>query len=122
MTDADAPDPAEVEAAEDKVREILQAGEGRDSPQLPGELQHLAEKRDKQEIDLRTTYARNIMRMLVAQFFIADAVFVAYAWAGRNWNLSAQVIDVWLGATVVQIVGVVQIVTRSLFPRRDKAP
>ena len=50
---------------------------------------------------------------------IADAVFVVFAWAGRGWELPPGVIEVWLAATVVQVVGVVAIVTRHLFPNRD---
>ena len=121
MVDAESPDSAAVEAAEEKVREIIQTGGGRDSPQLPGELQHLAEKRDKQEIDLRRTYAVGLIVILSVQLVIADVVFVVYAWAGKNWDLSTAVIDTWLGAVVVQVIGVVAIVTRHLFPRRDRA-
>jgi hypothetical protein len=56
--------------------------------------------------------------LLGAQFVVADAVFVALAWAGWSWALPAGVIEVWLAATVVQVVGVVAIVTRHLFPGR----
>ncbi|MGD0452308.1 MAG: hypothetical protein ABSB69_01805 [Solirubrobacteraceae bacterium] len=135
-----APDQAELEAAEGKVREILQAGEGRESPALPRDLQHLPEKRaaqelerarqevetkrerDKQEIELRRTYANGLLRILTGQLVIADLVFVVFAWAGKDWNLSTAVIDTWLGAVVVQVVGVVLVVTRHLFPQRDSKP
>jgi hypothetical protein len=137
MPDPEAPDPAEMQAAEGKVREILQAGEGRESPALPRDLQYLPEKRvaqelerarqeveakrerDKQEIELRRTYANGLLRILTGQLVIADAVFVAFAWAGKDWNLSTAVIDTWLGAVVVQVIGVVLVVTRHLFPQRD---
>jgi hypothetical protein len=51
---------------------------------------------------------------------IADAVFVVFAWAGRSWDLTPGLIEVWLAATVVQVVGVVAIVTRHLFPSSDR--
>ncbi|MCW2978677.1 MAG: hypothetical protein JWO14_404 [Solirubrobacterales bacterium] len=72
-----------------------------------------------QEHGLRQSYADWIIRVLGAQLFVADVVFVALAWAGWNWELSSGVIEVWLAATVVQVVGVVAIVTRHLFPNRD---
>jgi hypothetical protein len=50
---------------------------------------------------------------------VADAVFVAFAWAGKHWDLPPDVIEVWLVATVVRVVGVVAIVSRHLFPNRD---
>lgn len=56
---------------------------------------------------------------MVAQLIVANTVFVVYAWAGEHRDLDAVVIDVWLGATLVQVIGVVAIVTRYLFPRRD---
>lgn len=62
------------------------------------------------------------MWLLGAQSLVADAVFVAFAWAGRRWDLPPGVIEVWLAATVVQIVGVVAIVTRHLFPSREGRP
>jgi hypothetical protein len=52
---------------------------------------------------------------------IADAVFVAFAWAGRSWELPPGVVEVWPAATVVQVVGVVAIVTRHLFPGREES-
>ncbi len=140
MSDPAVPDSAEMQAAEGKVREILQAGEGRESPALPRDLQHLPEKRlaqeldrarqevdtkrarDTQEIELRRTYANGLLRILTAQLVIADLVFVVFAWAGKDWNLSTAVIDTWLGAVVVQVIGVVLVVTRHLFPQRDGKP
>lgn len=141
------PNPAEV-VAEGKVREILEAGEGRPSAELPKDLQHLPEKRvaqeiesarqegetkrerikqeidakserDKQEIELRKTYARRLLLILTGQLLIADVVFWVFAEAGKNWDLSTAVINTWLGATVVQVIGVVTVVTLHLFPRRD---
>mgnify|MGYP001547226541 CR=1 FL=1 len=97
---------------------------------LPVEFRHLPEREPaqglklrklfaEQEHGLRQKYADWIIWLLGAQFAIADAVFVAFAWAGRSWDLPPGVIEVWLGATVVQVVGVVAVVTRHLFPNRD---
>jgi hypothetical protein len=69
-----------------------------------------------------TIYANGILAILGFQLLVTDAVFVAFAWAGEGWSLSPGVIEVWLGATVVQVVGIVLIVTRHLFPSRDGRP
>ena len=74
----------------------------------------------RQDIGLKKTYAQGLFKLLAAQLAIADAVFVAYAWAGKHWNLPPDVIQVWLAATLVEVVGVVTVVTRYLFPRRDR--
>ena len=98
--------------------------------ELPEDLKHLEERERaqvlkaqklfaEQEHGLRQKYADWIIWLLGAQFVIADAVFVAFAWAGRRWDLTPEVIEVWVAATVIQVVGVVAIVTRHLFPNRD---
>jgi hypothetical protein len=98
--------------------------------ELPDDLKHLEERERaqgltlrrlfaEQEHGLRQRYAGWILWLLGAQFVVADAVFVAFAWAGRSWDLPPGVIEVWLAATVVQVVGVVALVTRHLFPNRD---
>jgi len=97
---------------------------------LPELFRHLAEKERvqgmklrrlfaEQEHALRQKYADWIIWLLGAQFVVADGVFVAFAWAGMGWEVPSGVIEVWLAATVVQVVGVVAVVTRHLFPNRD---
>ena len=97
---------------------------------LPSQLRYLPEQERAQRIKLRGLFAEQehrlrqrygdtILWLLGAQLLIADAVFVVFAWAGRGWELPPGVIEVWLAATVVQVVGVVAIVTRHLFPNRD---
>ena len=75
-----------------------------------------------QDIQLKKTYAKWLLRLVAAQLVIADAVFVAYAWAGKQWELDASVIQVWLGSTLVELIGVALVITRYLFPRRDRSP
>jgi hypothetical protein len=99
------------------------------TPDIPEEFKHLKERERvqglsprklfaEQEHGLRQKYADWIIWLLGAQFVVADIVFVVFARAGRSWDLPPGVIEVWLAATVVQVVGVVAIVTRHLFPDR----
>jgi hypothetical protein len=74
-----------------------------------------------QDITLKKTYAKWLLWLVSAQLLVADAVFVAYAWAGERWELEAAVIQVWLIATLVELIGVALVVTRYLFPRRDRS-
>lgn len=55
------------------------------------------------------------------QLAIADIVFVWYAIFGVQWNIPPTVISTWLGATVVQVIGVVVVVARALFADRSSA-
>ncbi len=99
--------------------------------EIPEELRHLSERERvqglglqkmfaEQEHGLRQSYADWIIRVLGAQLLVADAVFVVFAWVGENWQLSSGVIEIWLAATVVQVIAVVAVVTRHLFPDRDQ--
>lgn len=107
------------------------AVEGAQAPkgEIPEEFRYLEEREraqglslrklfGEQEHGLRQKYAEWIIWLLGTQFLVADAVFVVFAWAGKGWDLSPGVIEVWMAATVVQVVGVVAIVTRHLFPGR----
>lgn len=116
--------------AERAIWDVLRTGTAQESAELPEELRHLDEKHRAQEIrlkgelvaqelQLRRNYARGLLAILAIQLLIADAVFVAFAWAGEHWRLTTAVIDTWLAAVVVQVVGVVLVVTRHLFPQRD---
>lgn len=111
--------------------EIGEEGEASGTADLPQRLRHLSEEERaqgmslrrlfaEQEHGLRQMYANWILWLLGAQFVIADAVFVTFAWIGKGWDLPPGVVEVWLAATVVQVVGVVAIVTRHLFPGRDR--
>ena len=72
-----------------------------------------------QDVWLKRVYASWLLRTLVGQLVIADAVFVLYAWLGRDWRLSTAVVGSWLAATLLEVVGVVYVVTGHLFPSRD---
>lgn len=106
--------------------------EGKNSPaaDMPREFKYLKEREHAQRLSLRRLFAEQehrlrqkyadwIIWLLGAQFVATDTVFVIVAWAGRGWDLTPGVIEVWVAATVVQVVGVVAIVTRHLFPNRD---
>jgi hypothetical protein len=72
-----------------------------------------------QDIRLKKRYALGLLWLVGAQLLIADAVFVAYAWAGMGWKLEPEVIQIWLGGTLIELVTVALVVTQYLFPRRD---
>lgn len=121
---------AEQEAPIDTLRRILNEGGAKE---MPSEFQHLDEKLQlqeielkreyaRQEIELRRNYARGLLIILTIQIAVADAVFWIFAEVGEQWRLSDGVIQIWLAAAVVQVIGVVTVVTRHLFPRRDGKP
>ena len=75
-----------------------------------------------QTLKLRGVYAWTFLGVLAAQMIVADVAFVLYATWGVHWKVPPEVMTAWLSATVVEIVGVVYAVTRSLFPLSDAKP
>jgi hypothetical protein len=71
-----------------------------------------------QDIILRRTYARWMLLILAGELVFVNALFALYTWK-NEWDVTGRTMEVWLGSTVVQIIGVVYVVTRYLFPRRD---
>lgn len=114
--DLDSPRTADLEQ---QIIATARARTGREVDELPPVLKHLPQKDHHQDIKLKRIYAVSLLIALGIQLLIADGVFVAYVWAGENWRVSPDVVNVWMGAAVVQVIGVVIVVTRYLFPRRD---
>ena len=71
------------------------------------------------DLELKRRYASGLLKLLIAQMVFANAIFLIYAWAGRDWDVPDAVMTAWLASTVVELIGVVAVVTRYLFPRRD---
>ena len=80
--------------------------------------ERLAAMDQEQTIGLKRRYALAILAIMGVQIVIADGVFVAYAEMGVDWKLPSAVILGWLSATVIEVIGVVLVITRSLFPVR----
>jgi hypothetical protein len=85
-----------------------------DEKRRVAELKILQDHAD-QDIALRQKYASWLLRILAAELVIVNAIFVVYAWAGKSWNIPEGVIEIWLSATFVQVVGVVGVVTRDTY-------
>lgn len=107
-------------AAEIEVKQAL-AGGAEDVQQLP-DRPFLAEQHSdlRQNIKLKKWYAISLLIGLGVQILIVDIVLFLYAWKGVHWKVDVNVIYVWLSATVVEVIGVVYVVTRHLFPTQSE--
>ena len=121
MVEAKAP-PADQPAAasEEQTKEVLSALEdARPVDNLPPYYEQ--EKREReQDITLKRWYAVSLLVGLGAQILIVDVVLTLYAWKGVHWHIEPLISDVWLGATVVEVIAVVLVVTQHLFPSRGR--
>jgi hypothetical protein len=78
-------------------------------------MRELARSKAEQEIGFRKMYANGALVAMGIQVLIADAAFYIYGYA-NGWHIPSSAIEVWLAAVVVQVIGVVLVITRSLFP------
>jgi len=102
----------------DPVEEQVLAAYGKavSGEELPADpFDRLDHEYYKQAIRLRKIYGFSLIIAMGVVLLVADGIFVGYSIA-YNFKDPTPAIQVWLGATVVQVVGVVAIVTRSLFP------
>ena len=69
---------------------------------------------------LRKKIAGRVFWAITVQVGIADLTFLIYGfWNG--WEIPGSTMDAWLAATVVQVIAVGLVITRSLFPAAAKA-
>lgn len=69
------------------------------------------------DLELRKRYAKWLLIGLGVELFWVNVIFLAYC-EGNNWDVPANVIQLFLGSTVLQVFGVVLVITKYLFPVR----
>jgi hypothetical protein len=69
---------------------------------------------------MRKEIAGAVFTAIKWQVAIADAAFVVYGF-WKHWNIPGSTMSAWLGATVVQVIAVGVVITRSLFPTEKKS-
>jgi hypothetical protein len=79
--------------------------------------EELATESRRHDLGLRKRVGTFAIVGVSAELIIANAVFVLYAWLGQHWKVPTGAINVWLGATVVQVVGILYVITNYLFPK-----
>ncbi len=113
--DAGPPEAQDLAPAEIPADEVLQdAKELERVPQRPVDPFN----RDKHKIDLRLQRVVGYggVALMVAQLIVANWVFIKYANTIGWGKIPTGAIQVWLAATVAQVIGVVFIIARSVFP------
>lgn len=72
------------------------------------------DRRERQEITLKWVFAAVGLVVMVAELALATVVFWRYT-SAHGWRVPDAVVATYLGATVVQAVALVTVMTRSLF-------
>lgn len=88
---------------------------GSNPQKLPDRNPDLTRERKKDDLFLRKIVARGVLSIIMVQIAVADWVFIRYAQA-NEWNPDVTAIQAWLAATVIEVISVVLVITRYLFP------
>jgi hypothetical protein len=79
------------------------------------EKQRIANEKARNELGYGKVYAYGALSAMAVQVLIADAAFYLYGHA-YHWRIPVGAIQFWLAAIVVQVIGVVLVIAKSLFP------
>lgn len=84
----------------------------------PTDTMALVRMRDKeQDIALKKILARASVTFVAFQLVVANVFFGFYLWHARE-HTPEPIMMAWLSATVVEVIGILAIIARSLFPGR----
>ncbi|MFT9527251.1 hypothetical protein ACM0AU_22385 [Mycobacteroides abscessus subsp. abscessus] len=75
-------------------------------------------KVERSNLNFRRVYAFVLLLAMVIQVGIADWFFYLYLRA-YEFRAPEQSMSVWIGAAVVQLIGLVVIITKYLFPNKE---
>jgi hypothetical protein len=98
-----------------------------DAEPAPTLAEHEADRRQletekaRNELGFGKIYAYGAIGAMAIQVLIADAAFYLYGNA-YSWRIPVGAVQVWLAAVVVQVIGVVLVIARSLFPTIGQGP
>lgn len=98
------------------LSDFPQAREVYSNRDLELERKTLLNKQLSDSNDLRRSYGRYLIYLLIAQVVAADGIFLTYCWKGEHWHVPTSAMQVWLGASVVEAFSITLVVARSLFP------
>lgn len=71
----------------------------------------------EQNVSLKKTFAWALLALLALQLVATNVAFYIFG-ASASWHISDSVMLGWMAATVVEVIGIVLVVVKNLFPSR----
>jgi|GEM_PF-5807632 len=72
----------------------------------------------EQNVLLKNAFARWILSILAGQLLLTNLAFFLFG-VFSGWQVSDAVMLGWMGGTVVEVIGIVLVVVKNLFPSQD---
>jgi hypothetical protein len=89
--------------------------ESADPPPRPARFDDLERRKRESDLGLRRVVGYGALTLMALQIATADVAFYLYG-ASNSWDIPVAAINGWLAATVIQVVSIVLVITRYLFP------
>ncbi|MFD2839364.1 hypothetical protein ACFSYH_02100 [Populibacterium corticicola] len=83
-------------------------------------LEQLRLAKRSQILQLRRTVAKWAIFFVVLQLACSNYFFWRYL-DGRDFSIHPEVMIAWLSACVIEVIGILVVITRSLFPQKDRS-
>jgi hypothetical protein len=115
----EAPPPDETARSDAILKSI--AGAVKAKPDDDPKLRRRNARADEadQTVRLQKLLSRFAIAAMGGQLFLADGAFIAYGF-WNDWRIPPETILGWLSATVIEVIGIVLVITRHLFPGRKR--
>jgi hypothetical protein len=107
--------PAEGPEPQSEARQAQELVAGADPSPKRASPDSLEDKKKKADLSLRKRVGNGALIVMVVQILIADVAFYIYGFANA-WEIPGGAMNAWLAATVIQVVSVVLVITKYLFP------
>lgn len=107
-SDADPPEAADARTEKDEDSESALLA-------VKLRLRNAQVDNEEQDLNLRRMVAKWSIGFVCAQLIAANLFFGWYLWFNRV-DPDAKIMTVWLASTVIEVIGIVAVIARSLFP------
>lgn len=77
-------------------------------------------ERKTADLKLSKVVGYGALGFMAAQLAVADVAFFLYG-ESNAWQIPASAIEVWLAATVIEVIGVVLVIAKYLFPSGERS-
>lgn len=101
-----------------KIHESLQSSEAEAKEALNDPFKQTELEEWKQDIGLKKRYANWFIGILIGQLLIMNLVFILTGAKVLTWE-DPWYLRVYMGGTLAEVFGVVLVITRSLFSKRN---
>lgn len=82
--------------------------------------QQQALKHAENDADLKQKYGNRLLTLMAGQLIVTNVLIALVLWRGYDWQAPVAMVNVYIGSTFVELVGLAYVVVRHLFPHQAR--